>query len=56
MAAVFVLVAALAVSVKTASYGVWEIKRKNGAGGVFAILISVLCVAQAVRYLIEYWY
>lgn len=55
MAAVFVFVMVLIAAVKTASYGVWEIKRKNKSGGGVVIMIAALSLVLAGRYLVEYW-
>ena len=54
MAAVLVFVIVLAVAVKTFSYGIWEAKRKNAEGAVFAILLAFGNVVLAVRYLVKY--
>lgn len=55
MAAVFVLAMVLVAAVKTASYGVWEIKRQNRSGGSVVIMLAVFSLVLAGRYLIEYW-
>ncbi|MBQ7751428.1 MAG: hypothetical protein IJR79_00455 [Clostridia bacterium] len=54
MAAIVVFVIALVSAVKTASYGVWEIKRQNNVGGSAVVLIAVLSLVLAGRYLIKY--
>lgn len=55
MAAILVFAITLAASVKTASYGVWELKRENVAGGNFLLILAAVCVALAGRYLVKYW-
>ena len=55
MAAGLVLVTAIFVAVKTASYGVWEAKRNNIPGGSFAVILALFCVVLASRYFIKYW-
>ncbi|MBR4720946.1 MAG: hypothetical protein IK057_04215 [Clostridia bacterium] len=54
MAAIVVFVMVLISAVKTASYGVWELKRRNKAGGSAVIVIAALGLVLAGRYLIEY--
>ena len=54
MAAIVVFVMVLISAVKTASYGVWEIKRQNNSGGIAVISIAVLSLFLAGRYLAEY--
>lgn len=55
MAAGLVFVIALFVAVKTASYGVWEARRDNVAGGSFAVILAIFCIVLASRYFIKYW-
>ena len=55
MAAILVFVLVAVVAVKTFSYGVWESKRKNKKGGIFAILLAFADFFLAAGYLIEYW-
>ena len=55
MAAVAVLAAMLFVAVKTVSYGIWEMRRQNKAGGGFAVVLAGVGMALAVRFLIKYW-
>ena len=55
MAAVLVFVIVSVIAVKTFSYGVWELKRKNKEGGIFAILLAFVNVFLSARYLINYW-
>lgn len=54
MAAGLVFVIAFFVAVKTASYGVWEMKRNNATGGGFAVFLAVFCIVLAGRYFIKY--
>ena len=55
MTAVLVLALVLAVAIKTFSYGLWEIKRENKTGGIFALMLAAVNVILAVRYLVNYW-
>lgn len=55
MAAVLVFTIVLFVAVKTFSYGIWEAKRKNKQGGIFAILLAFADFLLAAEYLIKYW-
>ena len=55
MAAVLVFILVLFVAIKTFSYGIWEGKRENMAGGIFAILLAFLDILLASEYLIKYW-
>ena len=41
MAAVVVFILVLFVAVKTFSYGIWEVKRRNEAGGIFVIALAL---------------
>ena len=54
MAAAVVFILVLFITVKTFSYGVWEAKRKNTAGGIFAIALAVFDLLLAAEYLIKY--
>ena len=54
MAAVTLFLFALFVAIKTFSYGIWEFKRKNKVGGIFAILLALADVFLAAEYLIKY--
>ena len=54
MAAVLVFLIVAAVSVKTFSYGIWEFKRRNRAGGVFALTLATGDILLAAGYLINY--
>ncbi|MBR4723936.1 MAG: hypothetical protein IK072_04310 [Clostridia bacterium] len=54
MAAVLVFVIVSVIAVKTFSYGIWEAKRRNAEGAVFAILLALGNVILAVRYLVKY--
>ena len=55
MAAVLVFFIVSIIAIKTFSYGAWELKRENKAGGVFAMVLAFLNVFLATRYLINYW-
>ena len=55
MTAITVFVIVAAVAIKTISYGVWEAKRRNRKGGIFAILLSCLDIFLAARYIMSYW-
>lgn len=54
MAAVLVFVIVSVVAVKTFSYGIWEAKRQNREGAVFAMMLAVGNVILALRYLVKY--
>ena len=54
MAAVLIFVISLFVAVKTAFYGIWEAKRDNSRGAAFVLMLAVICIALAGRYLIKY--
>lgn len=55
MASLLVFVMVFVISVKTASYGMWEARRKNIYGGGFAITLAVFNLILAGRYVIKYW-
>lgn len=55
MAAVLVLLMVSVIAVKTFSYGIWEAKRRNTEGAVFAVLLAAGNLILAVRYLVKYW-
>ena len=54
MTAVLVFLIVFAVSVKTFSYGIWEAKRQNREGAVFAMMLALGNVILALRYLVKY--
>lgn len=54
MAAVVLFILVFLTSVKIFSYGVWEAKRKNAVGGIFAIVLAVCNLFFGAEYLIRY--
>ena len=55
MIGVIVLIATLASAVKTVSYGIWEFRSKNTAGGIFVMVLAATVIFLSGKYLVNYW-
>lgn len=45
-----VFIAVLAVSLRTAAYGLWVIRNKNVLGGIYVFSVAFAALALAARY------
>ena len=55
MTAAVVFLLSLFTAVKTAAYGIWELKKSNKSGGFFVLIIAAFALLAATRYLMKYW-